>query len=86
MPRDDEAANAPVIDSANTIAHEDDVNETQGLLHETRRSEQIYRRDGQEPMPVLFVWALTATAALSGLLFGYEYVHIRLHKVYRSAY
>jgi hypothetical protein len=37
--------------------------------------------DGSKAVPGLFVWALTFTAALSGLLFGYEYVASTDHGV-----
>jgi hypothetical protein len=59
-------------------ATEDDANESQGLLRRTERDEDGLDNDGYSgsddvtQRPGFFVWALTATAALSGLLFGYE--------------
>jgi hypothetical protein len=60
-------------------ASENDPDESQGLLHDTEadeggldRESQYIGRDDRTERPGLFVWALTATAALSGLLFGYE--------------
>jgi hypothetical protein len=37
-------------------------------------TEHVLVNEASKAAPGLFVWALTLTAALSGLLFGYEYV------------
>ncbi|KAF2672763.1 putative MFS myo-inositol transporter [Microthyrium microscopicum] len=73
MPRDNAAENAPALGRGTPTTHGDTANETQGLLQDSRSSsEHAYPEHVHESTPVLFVWALTATAALSGLLFGYD--------------
>jgi hypothetical protein len=59
---DDEAANAPLI-------HHDDENDVPS------HRETIHLQEGDPTSPSAFVWALTFTAGISGLLFGYEYNH-----------
>jgi len=59
---DDEAANAPLI-------HHDDENEAPS------HHERSHLQEQELTSPSAFIWALTFTAGISGLLFGYEYNH-----------
>ncbi len=59
---DDEAANAPLM-------HHSDENEVPSHRKRTHVEEE------NSTSPSAFVWALTFTAGISGLLFGYEYIH-----------
>lgn len=63
---EEEAVIAPLIN------HENQVNS--GGEYQTQESDST--------SPSAFVWALTLTACISGLLFGYECVSPALHLIY----
>lgn len=61
---DEEAANAPLM--------QEDENEAPDYC------EVSHSQESELTSPSAFIWALTFTAGISGLLFGYEYVCLRL--------
>ena len=71
---DDAAADAPLIRQDLSRGPHDGAEEAT-LLHDDQDSEV---RPRHLPPPTAFIWALSATAGISGLLFGYEYCFLVL--------
>jgi len=64
MDEDGSTVDAPLMRQEPTEAHDG-----------TRTTENSDLREQDLTTPSLFIWALTFSAGISGLLFGYEYFH-----------
>lgn len=68
-----DAADAPLLQEQNPIDYPQ---------HDASDNDIVSRpRENQLNAPSAFIWALTATAGISGLLFGYESVMTFLHSL-----
>ena len=70
MDEHDNAANAPLVQAEESL---DSPSENYGNRDTLHRA-----RDDRQNSPTTFIWALTFTTGISGLLFGYESV-LTLH-------
>ncbi len=69
----DDAANAPLIQGQYPIDYPQ---------HDANDNDAVSRpRENQLTAPSAFIWALTAAAGISGLLFGYESVMTSLYSL-----
>lgn len=69
----DDASNAPLIQGQDPIDFPQDESSDYDVVTRPREKELT--------APSAFIWALTVTAGISGLLFGYEFVMTFLYSL-----